>query len=488
MNIKKLLAKVFYWLLGVGVAVFLFLLIEPYISKDEFDPSNQKDIFTHERNWVFEMMYAASKEDIVRSELYTYESEISFYFARDRYRPHAVELTEQDKAKILRNARVSSTDPGIQIQDFQLAIKPTRAKIREEQKYKNLLSAIDETIGFSLFSFLHRNTDGYKLQVQYRMTSDSLWLDSKSMIYVELPNLMSFAQSQELYPVFHPHGFTMQVYELYDGEKLFLDEFLLWDTPRKRTLMSIFGTVRVFLVIFGFIMALGLIAYPLVLLFDNIKDRVSPPKTEPPLPSIDEMTREQKEEMIDKWEQEAIAYYEQQEYAACLFSVEKAIEAGTQNAYAYNLAAQACLLMDHNEEGEKYARKAIELEPREPSHLLLLPGFLFKNNRASECLDVYQRALTLNPDENTKPVIYMGIANAHNRLGNREKFYDYMQEALTLNPRLVLAWKETAWALYQDRQFEVAKQAIHKALEVEPKDPQSKEILQKIEAAIKEAK
>jgi tetratricopeptide (TPR) repeat protein len=108
------------------------------------------------------------------------------------------------------------------------------------------------------------------------------------------------------------------------------------------------------------------------------------------------------------------------------------IEINPENAQAYNyLGYMYAELGIHLEEASALVKKALELEPQNPSYLDSLGWVFFKQGRLTAAEPLLRQAADLDPDE---PVIHEHLGAVYYKLGREKEARDSWERALELDP------------------------------------------------------
>jgi len=113
-----------------------------------------------------------------------------------------------------------------------------------------------------------------------------------------------------------------------------------------------------------------------------------------------------------------------------------------------------------------YARKALELDPRNARAHALVADVLQRQWHWAEAETEYQRALELNPND---PSTHLAFASWLVCQGRTEEALSWFQRARSLDP-LGLAGENGAWILFLTRRYEEAIQELRSDLAVSPDD------------------
>ncbi len=106
--------------------------------------------------------------------------------------------------------------------------------------------------------------------------------------------------------------------------------------------------------------------------------------------------------------------------------VSRALELAPSFAFARGLKAQNLISLGRLEEGEREARKALELDPLSPTNLAFIGTLFLYENHTEEAIELYNRSLELEPDSSF-PMNNLGLAYV--RMGETEKGIELMEKA-----------------------------------------------------------
>jgi eukaryotic-like serine/threonine-protein kinase len=117
-------------------------------------------------------------------------------------------------------------------------------------------------------------------------------------------------------------------------------------------------------------------------------------------------------------------------------------------------------------ESEKYANKALELDPAlDQAHLALGSVRFFADWNWAQAETEFKRALELNPNDAEAHRTYSNFLAA---LGRQEEAQAEIRRAQELDPLYITTQITAGWVFYFARQYDTAIEACHAALELDP--------------------
>ena len=129
--------------------------------------------------------------------------------------------------------------------------------------------------------------------------------------------------------------------------------------------------------------------------------------------------------------------------------------------------------LNKKEEAEKELQNLVDKNPGETRYLLILAEFYMKNEQPDKALEMYNKVLTLEPDN---PTIHISLADYYRKAGDKERSYQELKQGFE-NPNLdidtkinILLSYYTITEIYtelKDQAFEL----VNVLVKVHPKDP-----------------
>ncbi len=165
----------------------------------------------------------------------------------------------------------------------------------------------------------------------------------------------------------------------------------------------------------------------------------------------------------------AAVYYQEGRLAEALEEALKAREADPENPEVYNLIG--LIYMDRNEysKAKENFKKAISLRPQYSEAINNLGSVYLLEGQIEEAIKCFEKALE-NPLY-TKPFIaYTNLAWAYYKLGDKQKAIEYLNKALTYNPRYHLAYFYRGIMALNDGNLEQARLNLRRAVRFNRQD------------------
>ena len=131
----------------------------------------------------------------------------------------------------------------------------------------------------------------------------------------------------------------------------------------------------------------------------------------------------------------------------------------------------------------EHYRHAVALEPDLLDAHLKIGKILLKQKRYAAAVDTYRASAALSPDD---AEIYhnLGMCYARQADADLEAARRYTQEAIRLNPNVATYYNTLALIAFRRGDYLQAEQAIRKALELDPENPNYQQGLKQISGKV----
>ncbi len=165
----------------------------------------------------------------------------------------------------------------------------------------------------------------------------------------------------------------------------------------------------------------------------------------------------------------AAAYYQEGRLAEALEEALKAQEAYPEDPEVYNLIG--LIYMDRHEyqKAIENFQKAISLRPQYSEAINNLGSVYLLQGKIKEAIRCFQKALE-NPLYTRPYIAYTNLAWAYYQLGDKEKAIEYLNKALSYNPRYHLAYFYRGIMALNDGELERARISFRRAVRFNRQD------------------
>jgi tetratricopeptide (TPR) repeat protein len=133
---------------------------------------------------------------------------------------------------------------------------------------------------------------------------------------------------------------------------------------------------------------------------------------------------------------QAYSYYSDREYESASKQIESVLQARSESAFAYDLAASIAEHLSKPDQAERHYQKALELNP-DGSELKIMYAQFLSSRQPEKSLEVLQSIWEF---ENSKPAVALLMFNILSERGEYQRCSELLNEALKVNPNNAYLW------------------------------------------------
>ncbi|NPA53175.1 MAG: tetratricopeptide repeat protein [Aquificae bacterium] len=174
-------------------------------------------------------------------------------------------------------------------------------------------------------------------------------------------------------------------------------------------------------------------------------------------------TQAEKKKLAQYYFKIGVSYLSSGNIAQAIYNLNQSLEHDPKNIETYNALGIAYTKVDELEKAEYYFKQALQLDPNRPNIYTNLGIVLAKKGKYKQAIENFKKALSFN-DYERKEIAYYNIALAYKKLGNLDKFEEYLKKAIMYNVSFLPAYEALADYYIEMEEYDKAKDILLKAI------------------------